>query len=125
MPSPGKTRAELGRRYKETPRQAGIFQVKNTKTGRIFLGSSTNLHGPLNRIRFQLSVGSFDNPSLQNDWNQFGPDAFLLEIVEVVKPSDDPAFCLDDELTLLEQIWLEKLRPLGETGYNSGSIRRM
>ena len=125
MSAPGKTRAELRRRYKETPRQAGIFQVKNTKTGRIFLGSSTNLHGPLNRIRFQLSVGSFDNPSLQNDWNQFGPDAFLFEIVEVVKPSDDPAFCLDDELTLLEQIWLEKLRPLGEPGYNSGSIRRM
>ena len=125
MSAPGKTRAELRRRYKETPRQAGIFQVKNTKTGRIFLGSSTNLHGPLNRIRFQLSVGSFDNPSLQNDWNQFGPDAFLFEIVEVVKPSDDPAFCLEDELTLLEQIWLEKLRPLGEPGYSSGSIRRM
>ena len=125
MPAPGKTRAELRRRYKETPRQAGLFQVKNTKTGRIFLGSSTNLHGPLNRIRFQLSVGSFDNPSLQNDWNQFGPDVFLFEIVEVVKPSDDPAFCLEDELTLLEQIWLEKLRPLGEPGYSSGSIRRM
>ena len=44
MPAPGKTRAELRRRYKETPRQAGIFQVKNSKTGRIFLGSSTNLH---------------------------------------------------------------------------------
>ena len=125
MSAPGKTRAELRRSYKETPRQAGIFQVKNTKTGRIFLGSSTNLHGPLNRIRFQLSVGSFDNPSLQNDWNQFGPDVFLFEIVEVVKPSDDPAFCLEDELTLLEQIWLEKLRPLGEPGYSSGSIRRM
>jgi hypothetical protein len=125
MSAPGKTRAELRRSYKEAPRQAGIFQLKNTKTGRIFLGSSTNLHGPLNRIRFQLSVGSFDNPSLQNDWNQFGPDAFLFEIVEVVKPSDDPAFCLEDELTLLEQIWLEKLRPLGEPGYSSGSIRRM
>jgi hypothetical protein len=125
MSAPGKTRAELRRRYKETPRQAGIFQVKNTKTGRIFLGSSTNLHGPLNRIRFQLSVGSFDNPSLQNDWNQFGPDAFAFEILEVVKSSDDPVFCLEDELTLLEQIWLEKLSPLGELGYNSGSIRRM
>ena len=125
MPAPGKTRAELRRRYKETPRQAGIFQVKNTKTGRIFLGSSTNLHGPLNKHRFILSIGRHDNTALQNDWNQFGPDVFLFEIVEVVKPSDDPAFCLEDELTLLEQIWLEKLRPLGEPGYSSGSIRRM
>ena len=125
MPAPGKTRAELRRSYKETPRQAGIFQIKNRRTGRVFLGSSTNLHGPLNRLRFELSMGSHDNSALQNDWNQFGPDAFLFEILEVVKPSTDPAFCLADELTLLEQIWLEKLRPLGEPGYNSGSVRRM
>ncbi len=70
-------------------------------------------------------MGSHDNSALQNDWNQFGPDAFLFEILEVVKPSADPAFCLADELTLLEQIWLEKLRPLGEPGYNSGPVRRM
>jgi hypothetical protein len=79
----------------------------------------------LNRIRFELSVGSHDNSSLQKDWNHFGPDAFSFEILEVVKASDDPAFCLGDELTLLEQIWLEKLRPFGEPGYNLGFVRRM
>jgi hypothetical protein len=125
MPAPGKTRAELRRSYKEAPRQAGIFQVKNCKNGKILLGSSTNLHGPFNRIRFELSAGSHDNSALQDDWNQFGPDAFTFEILEVVKPSEDPAFCLQDELTLLEQIWLEKLQPFGARGYNLGSIRRM
>ena len=125
MPVPGKTRAELRRSYKETPRQAVIFQVKNCKNGKILLGSSTNLHGPFNRIRFELSAGSHDNSALQDDWNQFGPDAFTFEILEVVKPSEDPAFCLQDELTLLEQIWLEKLQPFGARGYNLGSIRRM
>jgi hypothetical protein len=125
MPAPDKTRAELRRSYKETPRQAGIFQVKNSKTGKILLGSSSNLHGPLNRLRFELSTGHHDDFALQNDWNQFGPDAFVFEILEVVKPSDDPAFCLEDELALLEQIWLEKLHLLGEPGYNLGLIRRM
>ena len=124
MPAPGKTRAELRRAYKKTPRQAGIFQIKNSKTGKILLGSSTNLHGPLNKHRFILSIGRHDNAALQNDWNQFGPDAFSFEILEIVKPSDDPSFCLEDELTLLEQIWLEKLRPFGERGYNHGPIRR-
>ena len=124
MPAPGKTRAELRRAYKETPRQAGIFQIKNTNTGRILLGSSTNLHGPLNKHRFMLTIGRHDNAALQNDWNQFGPDVFSFEILEIVKPSDDPSFCLEDELTLLEQIWLEKLQPFGEHGYNQGPIRR-
>ena len=125
MPASGKTRAELKRSYKETPRQAGIYHIKNSKTGKVLLGSSTNLHGPLNKHRFILSTGRHDNAALQNDWNQFGPDAFTFEILEVVRPSDDPAFCLEDELTLLEQIWLDKLRPSGEPGYNLGPIRRM
>ena len=124
MSNQGKTRAELRRAYKETPQQAGIFQIKNTRTGRILLGSSTNLHGPLNKHRFMLSIGSHDNAALQKDWNQCGADAFTFEILEIVKPSGDPLFDLDDELTLLEQIWLEKLRPFGERGYNQGPIRR-
>jgi group I intron endonuclease len=124
MENQGKTRAELRRAYKETPRQAGIFQIKNTQNGKILLGSSTNLHGPLNKHRFNLSIGSHDNPLLQKDWNQFGAGAFTFDILEIVKPSDDPLFDLDDELTLLEQIWIEKLQPFGERGYNQGTIRR-
>jgi len=123
MCNPGKTRADLKRAYKETPRQAGIFQIKNTQTGKVLLGSSTNLHGPLNRHRFMLFIGRHTNAALQNDWNQFGADAFTFEILEIVKPSADPLFNLDDELTLLEQIWLEKLRPFGERGYNQGPMR--
>jgi len=124
MSSQDKTRADLRRAYKESPRQAGIFQIKNTHTGKILLGSSTNLHGPLNKHRFMLSIGGHDNAGLQKDWNQFGADAFSFDILEIVKPSNDPLFNLDDELTLLEQIWLEKLQPFGERGYNQGPIRR-
>jgi group I intron endonuclease len=124
MSSQDKTRAELRRAYKETPRQAGIFQIKNIQSGKILLGSSTNLHGPLNKHRFMLSTGKHDNAALQRDWNQFGAESFTFEILEVIKPSDDPAFNLEDELTLLEQIWLEKLRPTAGRGYNQGPILR-
>jgi hypothetical protein len=124
MDPQGKTRADLRRAYKEAPRQAGVFQIKNTRTGRLLLGSSTNLHGPLNKHRFMLSIGKHDNQALQADWNQLGADEFVFEILEVVKPSDDPRFNLDDVLTLLEQIWIEKLNPFGQGGYNQGPIRR-
>jgi group I intron endonuclease len=124
MSNQDKTRAELKRAYKETPRQAGIFQIRNIRTGKILLGSSTNLHGPLNKHRFMLSIGSHDNAALQNDWNRFGAAAFSFEVLEIVKSSDDPLFNLDDELTLAEQIWIERLQPTGERGYNQGPIRR-
>jgi hypothetical protein len=124
MGQAGKTRAELKRAYKEAARQAGVYLVKNLRTGKILLGSSTNLHGPLNKHRFMLSIGRHNNPALQDDWNRLGADAFSFEILEVVEPSDDPLFNLDDELTLLEQIWLEKLGLPGEHGYNQGRLQR-
>jgi hypothetical protein len=39
---------------------------------------------------------------------------------------DEPHFNLSDELTLLEQIWLEEVEPFGERGYNTGpNIRQV
>lgn len=112
------TRKEMKRKYLETPKQAGIFQVKNTVNGKVLLGSSTNLHGPLNKHRFMLSTGGHQNPALQRDWQQHGADAFTFEVLEVVQQKDEPGFSVADELTLLEQIWLERLSPLAPRGYN-------
>jgi hypothetical protein len=124
MNTEGKSRAEIRRAYKETPRQAGVFQVKNSKNGKVLLGSSTNLHGPLNKHRFLLSIGRHDNQTLQAEWNQYGAAAFVFEILDAFEPRDEPGFSVDDELTLLEQIWLERLQPFGDRGYNLGPIRR-
>jgi biotin operon repressor len=112
------THSEIKRQYKEAPREAGIFQVKNTVNGKVLLGSSKNLHGPLNKHRFILSIGRHWNKALQNDWDRLGPDAFVFEVLEIVKQKDDPAFNLEDELSLLEQIWTERVQPFGEGGYN-------
>jgi hypothetical protein len=115
---PMENRSELKRQYKETPKQAGIFVVTNTSNGKVLLGSSLNLHGPLNKHRFMLSIGYHWLKPLQEDWNKFGPDSFKFEIVEVIKPKDDPDFDIEQELALLEQIWLDKLQPVGKQGYN-------
>jgi len=112
------TRSEIRKQYKEEPRRAGIFQVKNTVNGKVMLGSSKNLHGPLNKHRFLLSIGRHWNKKMQEDWDRLGPDAFVFEVLEVLKQKDDPSFNLEDELSLLEQIWIERVQPFGEGGYN-------
>jgi hypothetical protein len=99
---------------------SGVFQVKNLANGKVLLGSSLNLEGPLNKHRFMLQINSHPNKELQKDWNEFGPDQFTFEILETVPVKEDPNFNLKDELTLLEEIWLEKLQPFGERGYNDG-----
>jgi hypothetical protein len=118
---PLKSKQELKREYKERKKPAGVFQVRNTANGKVLLGSSLNLEGPLNAHKFMLAIGKHRNEELQKDWNIFGPDSFAFEILEVVKEKEDPHFDLGDELTLLEQIWLEKLQPFGERGYNKDS----
>ena len=119
-----KSRKEINREYKERVKTSGIYQVKNTVNGKILLGSSLNLEGPLNRHKFMLKIGSHPNKALQKDWNDLGSDKFVFEILEEVKVKDDPNFNLKDELTLLEQIWLEELQPFGERGYNEPKLSR-
>jgi group I intron endonuclease len=109
---------KLKREFKEAPKEAGIFRITNTANGKVYLGSSLNLHGPLNKHRFTLQTGAHINRALQADFRRFGADAFVFEIVEVVRRTDDPGFNVDDELALLEEIWIEKERPFSERGYN-------
>ncbi|MEY2818602.1 MAG: hypothetical protein RL275_2065 [Chloroflexota bacterium] len=112
-----KTRKELNREYVERVKPAGIYQVKNMANGKMLLGSSLNLEGPLNRHKFMLKIGSHTNKTLQADWNELVQNTFVFEVLEEVKMKEDPNFNLQDELTLLEMIWLEKLQPV-ENGYN-------
>jgi group I intron endonuclease len=112
-----KTRKELNREYIERVKPAGIYQVKNMANGKMLLGSSLNLEGPLNRHKFMLKIGSHTNKTLQADWNELGQNTFVFEVLEEVKMKEDLNFNLQDELTLLEMIWLEKLQPV-ENGYN-------
>ena len=116
-----KSKKDIKREYKERKKLAGVFQVKNIANGKVLLGSSLNLDGPLNGHRFMLKIGSHRNKVLQQEWNEYGPDKFIFEILEVVKVKDEPNFNLSDELTLLEEIWLERLKPFGEQGYNTST----
>ena len=118
-----KSKKELNREYLERAKPAGVFQIKNTVNGKVLLGSSLNLEGPLNKHKFMLKIGSHKNKALLEDWKQYGEEQFAFEILEVVDVKDNPNFNLKDELTLLEEIWLENLQPFGEKGYNSVDVK--
>lgn len=107
---------ELKQMYKEMETQAGVYQIKNTKNGKILVGSSTNLK-TLNGILFRLENGLYSNP-LQEEWNRYGKEAFTFEVLEVLKKKKDPWFDEKRELEKLEQKWLNQLKPYGERGYN-------
>ena len=109
---------ELKHQFKETPVEAGVYQIKNEKNNKVFIGSTRNLKS-LNGIKFMLETNGFTpNKLLQNDWNQFGKDAFTFTILEKLKKKDEPYFNEKEALALLEEKWVEKLVPFGENGYH-------
>lgn len=109
----------LTREYKETQRPMGVYQVRNTVNGKVLIGTSVDLPAILNRLRGELRLGGLRNRALQQDWNEHGPEAFEIEILDTLAPSDKPGYSPKDDLKALEALWLEKLMPFEERGYNA------
>ena len=112
-------RREVIKKYKNSIRPMGIVQVRNIRNNRVYLTASANTPGTINSIRFQLKMGSFlPSPGLAKDWKEQGEQSFVFEVLDELKPVDDPAYDYRDDLKALEAMWLEKLKPFGERGYN-------
>ena len=112
-------RKEMINEYKQTIQPMGIYQIKNMVNGKIFIGSSKDLKGIINRNRFQLKNGLHMNRAMQKDFNEGGGGSFSFEILDRLKPREDMKSDYAEELKLLEEMWLEKLYPYDEKGYNT------
>ena len=112
-------RKALIREYKATRRPMGVFQVRNTLSGKVFLGSSLDLPSMLNRQRAQLHMGAHPNRPLQTDWRAHGATVFVFEVLDTLTPSDEAGYDPTADLRTLEAMWLAKVAPFGERGYNA------
>ncbi len=110
-------RKEIIRTYRETPLPAGVYRVRNNIRMKSLIGSSPNLPGMLNRLRFQLEHGSHPNQELRKDWAEFGSDAFTFEALDQLAPTNDSDYDATEDLRVLKQLWLDKLRETGELLY--------
>lgn len=108
---------ELKQRYKEMPIEAGVYQIKNTQNGKIFIGSTRNFK-TLNGIKFSLEAGTLMNKELQEEWSHFGASAFSIDILETLEKKDTLYFNEKEALLELENKWLEQLQPYERRGYN-------
>ncbi|KUO74107.1 MAG: transcriptional regulator [Desulfosporosinus sp. BRH_c37] len=109
---------ELKRQYKETKIEAGVYQIRNTKNGKVLIESTPNLK-TINGKLFGLEMGSHTNKLLQNEITEFGGEAFVIEVLEILEIPEDIYFDTKDALKKLMQKWLAKLQPYGERGYNT------
>ena len=109
---------ELKEEYKQTHTPMGVFQIRNLVNGKVMVGIAHNLPGILNSAKLQLKAGSYSNKKLQAEWNEFGSDNFAFEVVDELTATEGTDYDYRPDLVFLEDLWLEKLEPYGERGYN-------
>ncbi len=109
---------ELKKNYKQTLMPMGVYQIKNLVNGKIFIGSAKNIPGRINRHKFELKFGSEGIKDLLEDYKKYGEENFSFEILDQLKPKDDPLYNYTEDIKILEELWIEKLQPFGEKGYN-------
>lgn len=118
-------RAALKAEYKNRKPNMGIFQIKNNVNGKIFLAASPNLDGALNRYNMAAHLGlDYNlNRELTREMKEFGIENFSFEVLDRLKPQEDPAYDYKEDLKTLEALWMEKLQPYGERGYHAKKER--
>ncbi len=124
MSSPMKSHKELKEEYKHKKFKMGIFQIKNKINSKILIGSSLNLDAIWNRHKTQLKFGMHPNKELQMDWNKYGGDNFSYEILAELKEEKDKTVDNDEEVKILEQLYIEELEPFDDRGYNKRSVKQ-
>lgn len=91
-------------------RVSGVYLIRNTVNGRLYVGSSVNLYERHNRHFNELRKTIHRNSRLQSDFNLHGCSAFIFEELER---------CMPNDLPLREKYYMDKLDVLDPVkGYN-------
>ncbi|HEY5534481.1 MAG TPA: GIY-YIG nuclease family protein [Ignavibacteria bacterium] len=113
-----KSKKEIKEEYKQKVFKKGVFQIRNIKSGKIYIGSSTNLDVVWNSHKFRLETGIHPDKELQIDWNESGSKNFVYEILQELKESGEPSVDYDREVRGLEALCIEELKSFGNKIYN-------
>jgi len=88
--------------YKGKSKKGGVYQIKNLKNGKIYIGSAKCFQVRASQHQTQLKNQKHSNKHLQASWNKYGSKNFLFEVLEVVEGDKGERF-------RIEQKYIDKL----------------
>ncbi|HEY8383586.1 MAG TPA: GIY-YIG nuclease family protein [Microvirga sp.] len=94
--------------YKERKTVAGIYAIRCTATGEVWVGASRHLGTQQNGIWFALRMGSSRNRQLQSAWQTYGEAAFTFEPVEQL-PEETAVYLQQALLKERAAFWKQQL----------------
>lgn len=103
-------RRDAAAAYKSRRQLGGVYQIKNTATGRVLPGWAVDLRGSENRFCFAQMTDSCVNYALQDDWKQYGGSAFAFEVLETLEQKEtQTAAEFQADVQTLFALWQDRL----------------
>jgi group I intron endonuclease len=81
-------------------RRSGLYEIRNTRNGKVYVGSTVDFHKRWGEHRRALCHGTHGNSYLQRAWDKHGADAFAFAVTAVMPPEQ----LLDAEDALLASL---------------------
>jgi group I intron endonuclease len=81
--------------------EAGIYAIRHSDSGRLYVGSAVNIAARWRQHKSQLRRGLHHSRYLQAAWGKYGESGFVFEVLEVVPDKAD--------LIGREDAWIAKL----------------
>ncbi len=75
--------------YKERKAVAGVFAIRCTASGEIWVGRAPDLDTIWRRLAFELAQGGSRRATLQAAWHAHGATTLAFEVLEVVEEDID------------------------------------
>lgn len=101
----------LSKAYVSREIEYGVCAVRNTENGRVLLLKG-DPKAQENRFMFAKMTKTSLLPTMGEDWAQFGPDAFVFEVVVTLKKKAEQTQAeYNRELELLLELEREKFDP--------------
>lgn len=90
--------------------EPGIYAIRNTTSGRLYVGSSTRIQERVQAHFSALRRDAHETPELQADFNQLGAEHFVGEVLEVITDVT--------RLQQFEQWWIDRYAEVPGRLYN-------
>lgn len=108
-------RKALMQEYADRKQPVGVYAVRCSASGEVWVAWSRNVDKRWNALAFQLTAGNCPETGLQASWTRHGAESFAYEILEELEESDPHV--LERLLPERADLWRAKLNAAALDGF--------
>ena len=102
-------RKELQSAYRNREVVGGVYCIKCSGNGRVWMRSTVDMEGTKNRVLFSLKMKGAPEPAMLRECLEYGWESFSFVVLEELKKEEKQTQKeFADDVSALLELWLEK-----------------